>query len=101
MPASGPGYPGAGPGDLRSFRGGLTTNDVWHEVEVKRIRRPPRGDHRHVLLLSLHLFSQLNFLPPGWPQNLRRGGGGGRCQFCLRLEVAGFDAEPDPAPKFV
>ena len=77
MPASGPGSPGAGPGGLRSFRGGLTTNDVWHEVEVERIRRPPRGDHRHVLLLSLHLFSQLNFLPPGRPQKLRRGGGGG------------------------
>ena len=77
MPASGPGSPGAGPGGLRSFRGGLTTNAVWHEVVVKRIRRPPRGDHRHVLLLSLHLFSQLNFLPHGRPQKLRRGGGGG------------------------
>ena len=83
MPASGPGYPGAWPGDLRSFRGGLTTNDVWHEVEVKRIRRPPRGDHRHVLLLSLHLFSQLNFLPPGRPQKIRRGAGGGWSECAL------------------
>ena len=93
MPASGPGSPGAGPGGLRSFRGGLTTNDVWHEVEVKRIRRPPRGDHRHVLLLSLHLFSQLNFLPPGRPQKLRRGGGVGGDPSAHSCSVA---AQPSP-----
>ena len=93
MPASGPGYPGAGPGHLRSFRGGLTPNDVWHEVEVKRIRRPPRGDHRLVLLLSLSISSlnSISSLPAG-PRNSGGGGVGGG----PNAHSCSFAAQPSP-----